>query len=63
MAMFSAQLITVRGDISKDRSPTAKPLRVSPASATMASTLRRPSAVASSGTRASTMAASSAGGR
>ena len=68
ISMFSAQVITVRGDIKVDRSPASKPLRVRPATATIASTKRVPSppgprSAASDGTRASTIAASSAAGR
>ena len=45
--MFSAQVITVRGDISVDRSPTRKPLRVRLATATI-----DPISSRSTGTRA-----------
>ena len=46
---FSAQVITVRGDISVERSPAAKPLRVSAAVSTICATSARPSSLASAG--------------
>ena len=48
--MFSAQVTTVRGDMTVDRSPSAKPRRVRFASATIALTWARPSGVAVFGT-------------
>jgi hypothetical protein len=60
---FSAQVITVRGDISVLRSPAAKPWRVRSAIATMRCARLRPASSASAGTRASTMATSSSAGR
>jgi hypothetical protein len=59
ISTFSAQVMTVRGDISVDRSPAAKPLRVSSATATIAATSLRPASSASEGTRACTIAISS----
>ena len=44
--MFCAQVTTVRGDITVERSPSAKPRRVRLASATIALTCARPSGVA-----------------
>ena len=64
ISMFSAQVITVRGDISVDRSPAREALagqvgHAPPSSATSA----RPAASASDGTRASTIAISSSRGQ
>jgi len=63
ISQFSAQVITVRGDISVDRSPAAKPLRVSSATVTMAEISLRPLSSFLAGTRASTIAISSSCGR
>ena len=62
-AWFSAQVITVRGDISVDRSPAAKPLRVRSATATIARTISWPASLFIEGTRACTIAISSPAGR
>ena len=57
ISTFSAQLMTVRGDITVERSPAANPTRVIPATATM------PPRVSASalGTRAETMPTSASG--
>jgi hypothetical protein len=63
ISTFSAQVMTVRGDISVERSPAAKPLRVRSATATIDATSLRPASSASEGTRACTIAISSSAGR
>ena len=55
---FCAQVTTVRGDITVERSPSANPRRVRLASATIAPTCARPSGSRYSGQRASTTSTS-----
>ena len=60
---FSAQVMTVRGDITVDNSPAANAVRVKFASATMRRTVSCCASDSFQGERASTMAASVSGDR
>jgi len=63
ISAFSAHVITVRGDITTDRSPLMKPLRVRSATATMLEIVRLPDSDCQCGALPSTISTSMSCGR